>query len=119
MVRTLAREAIARSLRIDPMSLRAWYCGDDEEEEEEEEKKREEEEDEDEDDEEEEDEEWKVSRPGKGAVPLGPGGPVPAATSGRSVVCRFPRCARRSRKRRPPTSSAERRSNSALSSSPS
>jgi hypothetical protein len=69
IVRTLAREGIALSLRIDPISLRVWYCGDDEEEEEEEEeKKREEEEEEDEDDEEEEDEEWKVSRPGKSAV---------------------------------------------------
>ena len=72
IVRALAREGIALSLRIDPMSLRVWYCGDDEEEEEEEEKKREEEEEEDEDDDEEdEDEEWKVSRPGKGAVPPG------------------------------------------------
>ena len=71
IVRTLARAGIALSLRIDPISLRVWYCGDDEEEEEEEEKKREEEEEEDEDDEEEEDEEWKVSRPGKGAVPPG------------------------------------------------
>jgi ABC-type Zn2+ transport system substrate-binding protein/surface adhesin len=60
IVRTLARKQIALSLRIDPISLRAWYCGDDEEEEEEEEKKREEEEEEDED--EDEDEEWKVSR---------------------------------------------------------
>jgi hypothetical protein len=57
IVRALAREGIGLSLRIDPMSLRVWHCGDDEEEEEEEEKKREEEE---EDDEEEEDEEWKV-----------------------------------------------------------
>jgi hypothetical protein len=75
MVRTLAREGIALSLRIDPISLRVWYCGDDEEEEEEEEKKREEEEEEEEDDdEEEEDEEWKVSRPGKGALCSGRSG---------------------------------------------
>jgi hypothetical protein len=60
IVRTLAREGIALSLRIDPISLRVWYCGDDEEEEEEEEEEKEREE-EDEDDEEEEDEEWKVS----------------------------------------------------------
>ena len=96
IARALAREAIALSLRIDPMPLRAWYCGDDEEEEEEE-KKREEEEDEEEED---EDEEWKVSRPEKGAVP--PGGPrgvraasLPPPASPRSRRRRWSGSARR------------------------
>lgn len=60
IVRTLAREGIARSVKIDPILLRAGYCGGDEEEEEEEKKR--EEEDEDEEEEEEEEEEWKVLR---------------------------------------------------------